>query len=62
MWLYLERFLFYRVLFRKLEGKRPRGTTGRVDLQGRSENEVLSSGFIWLTTMKFHFHKIQGIY
>jgi len=51
MWHAWERFLLYRALFRNPEGKRPRGTTGRVELQGGSENEMLSTGFIWLRTM-----------
>ena len=50
MWYAWERFLLYRVLFRNPEGKRPRGTTGRVELQGGSENAMLSTGFIWLRT------------
>jgi transposase len=50
MWHTWERFLFYRVLFRNPEEKRPRGKTGRVDLQGDSENELLSTGLIWFRT------------
>jgi len=50
MWHAWERFLFYGILFRSPEGTKPRGTTGRVDLQGGSENEMLSTGFIRLRT------------
>jgi len=46
MWQACGRFLFYGVLFRSPEGTRPRGSTGRVDVQRGSENEILSTGLI----------------
>jgi hypothetical protein len=50
MWHASKRSLFYRILFRNPEGKRPRGTTGHIVLQVGSEIQILSNGFVWIRT------------